>query len=179
MQDDITDGVEYLKKEGIADPKRIAIYGGSYGGYATLAGVAYTPELYAAAVDYVGVANLFTFMNTIPPYWKPYLDQFYEMVGDPKKDSLLMAAASPVLSADKIITPLLVAQGANDPRVNKAESDQMVEALKKRGVDVEYMVKNDEGHGFQNENNRTDFYKSMEKFFAKHLAEKKEESKKQ
>jgi dipeptidyl aminopeptidase/acylaminoacyl peptidase len=169
MQDDITDGVEYLKKEGIADPKRIAIYGGSYGGYATLAGVAFTPDLYCCAIDYVGVANLFTFMNTIPPYWKPYLDQFYEMVGDPVKDSLLMAEASPVLHAANIKVPMLVAQGANDPRVNKAESDQMVGALKQRGVEVEYIVKDNEGHGFRNQNNRYDFYSAMEKFLDKHL----------
>jgi dipeptidyl aminopeptidase/acylaminoacyl peptidase len=169
MQDDITDGVEYLKKEGIADSTKIAIYGGSYGGYATLAGITYTPDLYAAAVDYVGVSNMFTFMNTIPPYWKPYLDQFHEMVGDPKKDSLLLAEASPALHADKIKTPLFIAQGANDPRVNKAESDQMVAALKKRGVDVEYMVKNDEGHGFHNQDNQYDFYGAMEKFLEKHL----------
>ena len=169
MQDDITDGVEYLKKEGIADPGRIAIYGGSYGGYATLAGVAFTPDLYACAVDYVGVANLFTFLNTIPPYWKPYLDQFYEMVGDPKKDSLLFVETSPVLHADKIKTPLFIAQGANDPRVNKAESDQMVEALRARGVEVEYMVKDNEGHGFRNQNNRFDFYGAMEKFLEKYL----------
>jgi len=169
MQDDITDGVEYLKKEGIADPGRIAIYGASYGGYATLAGVTFTPDLYACAVDYVGVANLFTFMKTIPPYWKPYLDQFYEMVGDPKKDSLLFAEASPVFHADKIKTPLFIAQGANDPRVNKAESDQMVEALKARGIAVEYRVKDDEGHGFRNQNNRYDFYGAMEKFLEKHI----------
>ena len=173
MQNDITDGVEYLKKEGIADPKRIAIYGGSYGGYATLAGVTFTPDLYACAVDYVGVANLFTFMNTIPPYWKPYLDQFYEMVGDPKKDSLLLAEASPVLHADKIKVPLFIAQGANDPRVNKAESDQIVAALKQRGIDVEYMVKDNEGHGFRNQNNRFDFYGAMEKFFDTHLKSEK------
>jgi dipeptidyl aminopeptidase/acylaminoacyl peptidase len=169
MQDDITDGVEYLKKEGIADPGRIAIYGGSYGGYATLAGVAFTPDLYACAVDYVGVANLFTFMKTIPPYWKPYLDQFSEMVGNPQKDSLLLAEASPVFHADKIKAPLFIAQGANDPRVNKAESDQMVAALKKRGVEVEYMVKDNEGHGFHNQNNQYDFYGAMEKFLAKYL----------
>lgn len=169
MQDDITDGVEYLKKEGIADPKRIAIYGGSYGGYATLAGITFTPDLYACAIDYVGVSNLFTFMNTIPPYWKPYLDQFYEMVGDPKKDSVLLYEASPVKHADKIKAPLFVAQGANDPRVNIAESDQMVEALRKRGVEVEYMVKKDEGHGFLNEGNRFDFYGAMENFLDKHL----------
>ncbi|WP_211218079.1 S9 family peptidase [Niabella aurantiaca] len=173
MQDDITDGVEWLKKQGIADEKRIAIYGGSYGGYATLAGITFTPDLYAAAVDYVGVSNLFTFMNTIPPYWKPYLDQLHEMVGDPKKDSLLLAEASPALHADKIKTPLFIAQGANDPRVNKAESDQMVAALKKRGIDVEYMVKNDEGHGFHNQNNQYDFYGAMEKFLEKYLKPKK------
>lgn len=170
MQDDITDGVKWLIKEGIADPERVAIYGGSYGGYATLAGVTFTPDLYACAVDYVGVSNMFTFMKTIPPYWKPYIAMFYELVGDPVKDSILLAQVSPALHADKITTPLFVAQGANDPRVNKAESDQMVEALKKRGIDVEYMVKNDEGHGFANENNRIDFYKAMDKFFAKHLS---------
>src|SRR6476469_9707423 len=136
MQDDITDGVQWLIKQGIADPKRVAIYGGSYGGYATLAGVTFTPDLYAAAVDYVGVSNLFTFMKTIPPYWKPYIAMWNELVGDPVKDSLLLAEVSPALHADKIKTPLFIAQGAHDPRVNKAESDQMVEALKKRGVDV-------------------------------------------
>jgi dipeptidyl aminopeptidase/acylaminoacyl peptidase len=169
MQNDITDGVQWLIKQGIADPKRVAIYGGSYGGYATLAGVAFTPDLYAAAVDYVGVANMFTFMKTIPPYWKPFLDMFHEMVGDPEKDKAMMEAVSPVMHADKIKTPLFVAQGAHDPRVNKDESDQMVAALKKRGVEVEYMVKDNEGHGFHNEENRFDFYGAMEKFLAKYL----------
>jgi dipeptidyl aminopeptidase/acylaminoacyl peptidase len=169
MQDDITDGVRWLVAQGIADPKRIAIYGASYGGYATLAGVTSTPDLYAAAVDYVGVANLFTFMNTIPPYWKPLLPQFHDMVGDPDKDRVRMQATSPVMHADKIVTPLLVVQGARDPRVNKAESDQMVEALRKRGVDVQYMVKDNEGHGFQNEENQFEFYEAMEAFFARHL----------
>ena len=179
MQDDITDGVQWLIKEGIADPKRVAIYGGSYGGYATLAGVTYTPDLYACAVDYVGVSNMFTFMKTIPPYWEPYKAMFYEMVGDPVKDSALLAEVSPALHAGKIKTPLFVAQGANDPRVNKAESDQMVEALKKRGVAVDYMVKNDEGHGFANENNRLEFYKAMDVFFDKYLSGKPVEPKKQ
>lgn len=169
MQDDITDGVNWLIKEGIADPKRVAIYGASYGGYATLAGITYTPDLYACAVDYVGVSNLFTFMNTIPPYWKPYLDMMYEMVGDPEKDKDLLHAASPVFHVDKIKVPLFIAQGANDPRVVKAESDQMVEALKAKEIDVPYMVKDNEGHGFQNEENRMDFYHEMERFFAKHL----------
>ena len=169
MQDDITDGVRYLIKEGVADAGRICIYGASYGGYATLAGVVYTPDLYACAVDYVGVSNLFTFMKTIPPYWKPYLDMMHEMVGDPEKDKALLAAASPALNADKIKTPLFVAQGARDPRVNIDESNQMVKALKARGVDVPYMVKENEGHGFQNEENRFDFYEAMEKFLAKYL----------
>lgn len=173
MQDDITDGVNWLIKEGIADPKRIGIYGGSYGGYATLAGVAFTPDLYAAAVDYVGVSNLFTFMTTIPPYWKPYLAMMYEMVGDPEKDKQLLEATSPAFHANKIKTPLFIAQGANDPRVNKNESDQMVDALRKRGVEVQYMVKDNEGHGFHNEENQFDFYGAMELFFKAHLASSK------
>jgi dipeptidyl aminopeptidase/acylaminoacyl peptidase len=169
MQDDITDGVQWLIDQGVADPKRIAIYGGSYGGYATLAGVTFTPTLYAAAIDYVGVSHLLTFINTIPPYWKPYLEMLYEMVGDPDKDKEMLEAASPALHADRIQTPLLIAQGANDPRVNKAESDQMVEALRQRGVEVEYLVKDNEGHGFANEENRFDFYSAMEQFLARHL----------
>ncbi len=170
MQDDITDGVNWLIKEGIADPKRVAIYGASYGGYATLAGVVFTPDLYKCAVDYVGVANLFTFLKAIPPYWKPYLDMFYEMVGDPAKDSTLFVATSPVFHADKIKVPLLVAQGAKDPRVNVMQANQMVDELKKRGIEVEYMVKENEGHGFANEENRFEFYEAMEKFLAKHLS---------
>ena len=169
MQDDITDGVELLKKQGIADPKRIAIYGGSYGGYATLAGVTYTPDLYAAAVDYVGVSNLLSFMNTIPPYWESARKQLYEMVGNPETNKAMLEAASPVNFVDRIKTPLFVAQGARDPRVNKAESDQIVDGLKKRGIVVEYMVKDNEGHGFRNEENQFEFYGAMEKFLAKHL----------
>ena len=169
MQNDITDGVEWLIRQGISDPKRIAIYGGSYGGYATLAGVTYTPHLYACAVDYVGVSNLLTFMQTIPPYWRPMLEMMYEQVGDPDKDREMLEAYSPALHADKIVAPLFIAQGANDPRVNKAESDQMVAALRERGVDVEYMVKDNEGHGFHNQENRFDFYRAMEAFLAKHL----------
>jgi dipeptidyl aminopeptidase/acylaminoacyl peptidase len=176
MQDDISDGVQWLIKEGIADPKRVAIYGGSYGGYATLAGITKTPDLYACAIDYVGVSNLFTFMNTIPPYWEPYKKMMYEMVGDPsnESDSLMLRANSPVFHADKIKCPLFVAQGAKDPRVNKDESDQMVAVLKKRGIDVEYMVKDNEGHGFHNEENRFEFYRAMETFLANHLGGRKE-----
>jgi dipeptidyl aminopeptidase/acylaminoacyl peptidase len=169
MQDDITDGVNWLIEEGIADPERIAIYGASYGGYATLAGVTFTPELYACAIDYVGVSNIFTFYKTIPPYWENGLKMFYEMIGDPVKDSLFLREISPVFHVDKIQTPLFIAQGANDPRVNKDESDQMVEALKERGIEVEYMVKDNEGHGFRNEENRFEFYRAMEDFLDKHL----------
>jgi dipeptidyl aminopeptidase/acylaminoacyl peptidase len=175
MQDDITDGVAWLVKQGIADPKRVAIYGGSYGGYATLAGITLTPDLYAAAVDYVGVSNLFTFMKSIPPYWKPFLEMMAEMVGDPVKDKVRMEATSPAFLADRIRTPLFIAQGAKDPRVNKAESDQMVEALRKRGVEVEYLVKDNEGHGFHNEENRFEAYGAMEQFFAKHLGGRAEQ----
>jgi dipeptidyl aminopeptidase/acylaminoacyl peptidase len=169
MQDDLTDGVQWLVKQGIADPKRVAIYGASYGGYATLAGITKTPDQYAAAVSYVGISNLFTFLNTIPPYWKTFQEKNYAMVGHPERDRELFVANSPALNAHKIKTPLFVAQGAKDPRVNKAESDQMVEALRKRGVTVDYMVKDNEGHGFANEENRFEFYEAMEKFLRGHL----------
>jgi dipeptidyl aminopeptidase/acylaminoacyl peptidase len=169
MQDDVSDGVQWLVKQGIADPKRIAIYGGSYGGYSALAGAAFTPDLYAAVVDYVGVSNLFTFMETIPPYWKPFLAMMHEMVGDPVQDKALLTEFSPAFHVDRIRAPLFIAQGANDPRVNKAESDQVVAALKKRGVTVEYLVKDNEGHGFQNEENRLEFYTAMERFLARYL----------
>lgn len=169
MQNDITDGVKWLIEQGIANPNRIAIYGGSYGGYATLAGLTFTPDLYACGIDYVGVSNLFTFMKTIPPYWRPMLEMMYEQVGHPEHDADQLAATSPALHADKIKVPLFVAQGANDPRVNKSESDQMVEALRQRGVVVEYMVKDNEGHGFHNQENRFDFYRAMERFLKAHL----------
>jgi len=169
MQDDITDGVHWLIRHGIADPERVAIYGASYGGYAVLEGLVKTPDLYAAGVDYVGVSNLFTFFKTIPPYWAPYLEMMYEMVGHPEKDKDWFQEYSPALNADKIVKPLLVAQGAKDPRVNINESNQIVEALRKRGVEVVYIVKENEGHGFQNEENRFDFYEAMEKFLNTHL----------
>lgn len=169
MQDDISDGTRWLIKTGVADPKRIGIYGGSYGGYATLAGLTFSPELYACGVDYVGVANIFSWFKAIPAYWTPYREMLYEMVGDPEKDKELLTAVSPVFHVDKIRAPLFVAQGANDPRVPKSESDQMVEALKKRGIDVPYLVKNNEGHGFRNEENRFDLYRAVEEFLGKQL----------
>lgn len=171
MQDDITDGVQWLIEQGIAHPQHIAIYGASYGGYATLAGITFTPDLYACGVDYVGVSNLFTFMNTIPPYWKPYLEMLYEMVGHPEQDKAMMEAASPVFHIAQIKAPLFVVQGANDPRVNIDESDQIVRSLRSRGIEVPYMVKYNEGHGFANEENRFEFYKAMLGFLKKHLGD--------
>ncbi len=172
MQDDITDGVLWAVSQGIADKSRLAIYGGSYGGYAALAGATFTPDLYACAVSYVGPSNLFTLLESIPPYWEPYREMEYEEIGDPVKDKQLLHDVSPVFHAQNIKIPLFVAQGANDPRVNKAESDQIVEAVRKAGKDVVYMVKDNEGHGFQNEENRFDFYREMESFFRKHLNSK-------
>lgn len=168
MQDDISDGVQWLIDQGIADPKRVAIYGGSYGGYATLAGLTFTPHLYCCGIDFVGVSNLFTFLQSIPDYWKPLLESTYEMVGHPERDAEQFKATSPVFHVDKIIAPLLVAQGAKDPRVNINESDQIVNELRNRGVDVEYIVKENEGHGFYNEENKFEFYERMEIFLEKH-----------
>lgn len=169
MQDDVTDGVNWLIQQKIADPDRIAIYGASYGGYSTLIGLTLTPELYACGIDYVGISNLFTFLKSFPSYWKPRLDIWYETIGNPVTDSLQLAKTSPALNADKVKAPLFIAQGANDPRVKKSESDQMVNSLKERGIDVEYMVKDNEGHMFKNEDNILDFYRTMETFLAKHL----------
>ena len=169
MQDDITDGVQYLIEKGIVDKEKVAIYGASYGGYAVLAGLAFTPDLYTCGVDYVGVSNLFTLLESIPPYWKPELEQMYEEAGHPEKDKELLKEISPVFHADKIKVPLFVVQGAKDPRVKKAESDQIVQALENRGVEVPYLIKNNEGHGFRNEENRIEFYYLMEAFLQKHL----------
>lgn len=169
MQDDITDGVNWAIKQGYADPKNICIYGASYGGYAVLSGLTTTPELYACGIDYVGVSNLLTFMKSIPPYWRPMLEKMYAMVGHPEKETDALKAASPVFHASKIKAPLLVAQGAKDPRVNIDESNQIVDSLRKRNVDVKYIVKENEGHGFHNEENRFEFYEAMEDFLSKHL----------
>ncbi|GIV55036.1 MAG: peptidase [Candidatus Kapaibacterium sp.] len=169
MQDDLTDGVRWLIANGVADPERIGIVGGSYGGYAVLAGLAFTPELYRCGVDIVGVSNLITFRKTIPPYWTPLNQMLDEMIGNVETEEELLHQVSPVFHADRIRAPLLVFQGANDPRVNKAESDQIVEALRARGVPVEYYVRDDEGHGFLDERNRTWMYGIIERFLATHL----------
>ncbi|HWP82875.1 MAG TPA: alpha/beta fold hydrolase [Bacteroidota bacterium] len=178
MQHDITDGVKYIIREGIADPKRVAIFGGSYGGYATLAGLAFTPDLYAAGVSFVGPSNIITLLNSIPPYWAPIKKMFAVRVGDMEnpEDLKMLEKQSPLNAAKNIKAPLLVVQGANDPRVKKAESDQIVAALRELGRPVEYLVAPDEGHGFAGRENRLAFYAAMEKFFAKHLAGRYQES---
>lgn len=171
MQDDITWGVKYLIANGTADPKRIGILGGSYGGYATLAGVTFTPELYRAAVDIVGPSNLLTLLDAIPPYWEAGRKMMYARMADPNtpQGKAWMKERSPLNSADKIKTPLLVVQGANDPRVNRAEAEQIVVALRDRGFAVEYMLAPDEGHGFRRPVNNMAMFMAAEKFLAKQL----------
>lgn len=171
MQDDVTWGKKYLVKQGIADPDRIGIMGGSYGGYATLAGLAFTPEEYACGVDIVGPSNLFTLLESIPAYWESGRKWLYGMVGDPETEEgqKLLKEASPLFSADKISKPLLIIQGANDPRVKKAEADQIAIALRDKGHPVEYLLAMDEGHGFRKPLNRMAMNASVEAFLAKHL----------
>jgi dipeptidyl aminopeptidase/acylaminoacyl peptidase len=171
MQHDITDGVQYLIKQKIADPKRIGISGGSYGGYATLAGLAFTPDIYAAGFDIVGPSNIITLLNSIPPYWAPMKKTFAIRVGDMENpnEKEMLEKQSPLNSAKNIIAPLFVVQGANDPRVKKAEADQIVVALRDLGRQVEYIVAPDEGHGFAGKENRIAMYTAMEQFFSKHL----------
>lgn len=178
MQDDVTWGARYLASEGIADSKKIGIMGGSYGGYATLAGVAFTPDVYAAGVSIVGPSNLITLLESIPPYWEPIRKLFYERMGDPNtpEGKAQLLRQSPLTSADKIKTPLMVIQGANDPRVNKRESDQIVIALRDRGFPVEYIVAPDEGHGFARPINNMASFAAAEKFLAKYLGGRYQES---
>jgi dipeptidyl aminopeptidase/acylaminoacyl peptidase len=178
MQDDLTWGVKYLISQGISDPKRIGIMGGSYGGYATLAGVTSTPDLYAAAVAIVAPSNLITLLAAIPPYWEAERTMFYKRMGDPTtaEGKAQLVRQSPLTHAHKIKTPLLVVQGANDPRVNKREADQIVIALRDRGFPVEYMVAPDEGHGFARPVNNMAMLALAEKFLAKYLGGRYQES---
>ncbi len=178
MQDDITWGVKYLTEQGIADPKHVGIMGGSYGGYATLAGVTFTPDLYAAAVSIVGPSNLITLLNSIPPYWEAARKLFYLRMGDPttEEGKAQLVRQSPLTHADKIKTPLLVAQGANDPRVNKAESEQIVTALRNRNFPVEYILAPDEGHGFARPVNNMAMLAAAEKFLANYLGGRYQQS---
>ncbi len=171
MQDDLTWGVKHLVEKGVVDPKRVAIYGGSYGGYAALAGLAFTPEVYAAGASFVGPSNLFTLLNSIPPYWESVRRQFDYFVGNPAEavDQERLKRQSPLFSVEKMKAPLLVVQGANDPRVKKAESDQIVEAYRKRGLAVEYLVAEDEGHGFARPDNRLAAMLVLERFLHRHV----------
>lgn len=178
MQDDITWGVKYLVDQGIADPKRVGIMGGSYGGYATLAGVTFTPDLYAAAVAIVAPSNLNTLLKAIPPYWESIRTLFSKRMGDPNtpEGRAQLDRQSPLNSADKIKTPLMIVQGANDPRVNKREADQIVIALRDRGYPIQYLLADDEGHGFQRPVNNMAMFAAGEKFLAKYLGGRYQET---
>ena len=172
MHDDLIDACDWAVKQGYADPSRIGVYGGSYGGYSALVGVTFTPDYFAAAVDYVGISNLANFMRTLPPFVKPYLSMsWYHYVGDPDvpEQEADMLARSPITRVDQIRTPLLVVQGANDVRVVQEEADNIVAALRERGVPVEYLVAEDEGHGFSNPENLIRMFRLIDTHFAEHL----------
>ena len=169
MHDDLIDAVQWAIAQGIADPKRIAIYGGSYGGYAALAGAAFTPDVFACSIDIVGPSSIITLIHSIPPYWEPIKVQFLKRVGNPETEAEFLQSRSPLYSAGNIKIPMLIAQGANDPRVKQAESEQIVASLKQKGKDVEYLLFPDEGHGFARPENRLTFYAAAEKFLAKYL----------
>jgi dipeptidyl aminopeptidase/acylaminoacyl peptidase len=175
MHDDLVDAVAHVTGNGWADPARVAIYGGSYGGYAALVGAAFTPDLFRCAVDIVGPSNLKTLIETVPPYWAPMIAQFHRRLGDPAKDADFLWSRSPLSRVGDIRIPLLIAQGANDPRVKQAESEQIVAALKAAGIDHEYMLFPDEGHGFAKPENRLRFYAVAERFLARHLGGRAEE----
>jgi dipeptidyl aminopeptidase/acylaminoacyl peptidase len=175
MQDDLTDAVAYVVAQGWADPARVAIYGGSYGGYAALAGAAFTPDIYCCAVDIVGPSNLKTLIETIPPYWAPVIAQFHRRVGNPEHETEFLWSRSPLSRAADIRIPLLIAQGANDPRVKQAESEQIVAALSQAGIEHEYMLFPDEGHGFAKPENRLRFYAAAERFLARYLGGRAED----
>jgi dipeptidyl aminopeptidase/acylaminoacyl peptidase len=169
MHDDLIDAVNWAIEEGIADPKQVAIFGGSYGGYAALVGATFTPDVFACAVDVVGPSNLVTLLKSIPPYWEPMKKLFAVRVGDPEKEEEFLKSRSPLFKADRIRIPMLIAQGKNDPRVKQAESEQIVAAIRKAGKPVEYMVFEDEGHGFARPENSLKFNAAAEAFLAKHL----------
>ncbi len=168
MLDDVIDGIEAVLVEGKADPRRVSIMGGSFGGYSTLAGLAFYPERFRSGVDLVGPSNLFTFLAAIPPYWEAYRTMLYHYVGHPEDDAELLRRRSPYFHADRISAPLLVAQGANDPRVKRQESLQIVDSLRRRGHPVEYVEYADEGHGFAKPENRLDFFRRAERFLGRH-----------
>ena len=170
MQNDITDGVKWLISKGIADPERIGIYGSSFGGFSALHGLCFNPELYRCGASYSGLTNLFTYVKGIPPYYKPYQQMYFQMVGDPEKDADYFRNTSPVFHTDKIKVPVLIAQGTKDPRVNVNETNQFVKELKKRKIPVTYILKEDERHYFKKAENRIEFYKQLEKFLENNLS---------
>lgn len=172
IQNDITDGVRWLIKEGVADPKRIGIYGASFGGYSALHGLCFNSELYACGASYSGLLNLFTYLKGIPPHYKPYLEMYYEMVGNPETNADYFRNVSPVFHTNQIRVPVLIAQGGKDPRVNISETNQFVRELKSRGIPVTYVVNENEGHFFKEQKNRLEFYRQLEKFFAVNLKQR-------
>jgi dipeptidyl aminopeptidase/acylaminoacyl peptidase len=169
MHDDLVDAVRSITGQGIADPNRIGVYGGSYGGYAALVSATFTPDLFACAVDIVGPSNLLTFIETIPPYWSAYKAMLHKRVGDPATEEEFLRSRSPLFHADNIKIPILIAQGANDPRVKQSESEQIVAVMEQKGIDHNYMLFPDEGHGFAKPENRFKFYAAAERFLALHL----------
>jgi dipeptidyl aminopeptidase/acylaminoacyl peptidase len=168
MHNDLLDAVDWAVKRGVTTPDRVAIYGGSYGGYAALVGVTFTPTTFACAVDIVGPSNLQTLLASVPPYWKAFFEDLARRVGDPRTEEgrALLAERSPISRVDQIVRPLLIAQGANDPRVKQAESDQIVTAMQARNIPVTYVLYPDEGHGFARPQNRTSFYAVSEAFLS-------------
>jgi dipeptidyl aminopeptidase/acylaminoacyl peptidase len=169
MHDDLVDAVRWAVDAGIADPKRVAIYGASYGGYAALVGATFTPDLFCCAVDVVGPSNLITMIRTIPPYWSTFIAIEHRRVGNPDTEAEFLTSRSPLFRVDQIKVPILIAHGANDPRVKQAESEQIVEAMKRKGIPYEYLLFPDEGHGFAKPENRLRFYAAAERFLARHL----------
>ena len=175
MHDDLIDAVEYVVGKGWVDRKRVAISGGSFGGYAALVGATFTPDVFCCAVDVVGPSNLKTLIESIPPYWAPIVAQFHERVGNPETEADFLWERSPLSKVDQIRIPILVAQGANDPRVKQAESEQIVNAMREKGIDHVYLLFGDEGHGFAKPENRMKFFQTAEQFLAKHLGGRFEE----
>ncbi|MBV9690526.1 MAG: S9 family peptidase [Ktedonobacteraceae bacterium] len=175
MHDDLVDAVHWAIQQGIADSKRVAIYGGSYGGYAALVGATFTPDLFCCAIDIVGPSNLITLLKTIPPYWTTLVAHFLQRVGNPDSEEEFLKSRSPLFKVDQIKIPMFIAQGANDPRVKQAESEQVVEAMKSKGITYEYMLFPDEGHGLVKPENRLKFYAAAEKFLATYLGGRYEE----